>query len=372
MTSLRKSNERLEISQALHEAVNTHGSHPEGINIDDCGNRLLASIMMVDILDIIDELKKSKREIFFPYSTGKFGGKVENINSTILGDRIIRALLALYSRAYLSFDGHRRHPLIELFCQEAERSHLPEGVYALKSLRPEIANILVYRLNNFVDFIREAAKSPVVRKQIKDHLRSSQKNELELSRQIDQIFLRYSRVMVLRIDLGYRKAYTAKFAESPYQLLDEVTSHREKFLKRMRETVLKECWISYAWKLEYGPDKSFHYHFLIFLDSSRVRQDVTIAKLIGEYWKDEVTQGEGVYFNCNAKKEQYTHRGIGIFGYENQVAINNLKTWVIAYLCKRDRYIRLFLKDGLRTFGKGEKIKPSASCAGRPRSKTPS
>lgn len=365
----RKAIERAEINSALREAAITHGSHPDGCVPEDFANRFMASDLMVEIFDIVNELTKSKRVIFFPYLTNKFGAKVCNPNSTPLGERVVQALLKLYGRVHMAFHGHRAHPFIEKFCLEAERRHLLEEVYNLKLMLPESANKLVNRLNDFVDCIREVAKSIEVQRQIKKHLRSSQENERELSRYIDRIFLHYSRVMVLRVDLGYRKAFAAKYAESPYLLLDNATGHREKFLKRMRETVLKDCWIGYAWKLEYGPDKSFHYHFLIFLDGARVRQDVIIAKLIGEYWKDEATKGEGVYFNCNAKKDQYIHPGIGIIDYTNQTAINNLKTWVVAYLCKRDKYIQLFLEDGRRTFGKGEMLTPDTPRTGRPRGK---
>ena len=44
---------------------------------------------------------------------------------------------------------------------------------------------------------------------------------------------------------------------------------------------------------------------IFFLDESNHRQDVKIAKSIGEMWKHEITNGKGIYWNCNAKKKHF-------------------------------------------------------------------
>lgn len=365
--SARRLAEKKEIDRALTEAALTHGSNPDPPSAEDISRRIAASYLIVEIIDLVTELERSNQVIFYYYSEDSRGFAIPHPSNTMLGDRIINAIRGLNSHPYGILEGHRAHPLIEAFRVEAERRGLPDAFTEHRSPPVVERNRRIYLLNDFVACIREKAKSIEVRKQIHSHLRSSQKNEKGLSRYIDEVFLYHSRVMVLRIDLGYKKNYAEKFNATPYALLDEANSHRDKFLKHARETLLKDSWIGYAWKLEYGPDKRFHYHLLIFLNGARVRQDVSIARLIGEHWENEITKGNGVYFNCNAKKKKYTHLGIGVIDRTDQRAITELKTWVVSYLCKRDKYISLVLQGGRRTFGKAEKIKPRSCNVGRPR-----
>lgn len=363
-----KSMERDEISDALQESALTHSSHPEGTTIEDFSASFGAAILVINIMKIVDAIGKSKKSIIFPEN--EFNEHVLRPNQSNVGGLIIISLLALRSgQIYTAFLSHRIHPLIDKFCAEADKRSLPDLVYNYRKYYPETRIPLNAKLNEFVKYVRELSNSAEIKNEIKNHLRSSKKNERELSVYIDKIFNKYSRVMVLRIDLGYKKEFTKNHSAFPIEHLKKARSHCAKFLKKMRETVLKEVWIGYAWKLEYGPDKSYHYHFLIFLDGAQVREDVTITKIIGDYWKDSVTEGAGVYFNCNAIKERYTHRGVGNIDYSDQIAINNLKNFVVTYLCKRDKYIRLFLNDGGRTFGKGEMPYHRMPGAGRPRRK---
>lgn len=51
--------------------------------------------------------------------------------------------------------------------------------------------------------------------------------------------------------------------------------------------------VGYVWKLEYGPEKGYHMHLLVFFDGSMVRKDQALAYLIGKYWSGEHTVPKG-------------------------------------------------------------------------------
>lgn len=364
-----KSMERDEISDSLKESAFTHSSHPEGTTLDDFSASFGAAILVTNIMKIVDTIGKLKKSIIFPET--EFNEYALRPNQSDIRGLIIISLRALLQdQIYTAFLSHKIHPLIDKFCAEADKRSLPDLVHSYRKKHyPETKIQLSAKLNEFIKYIQELSNSTEIKKEINNHLRSSKKNERELSDYIDKIFNKHSRVMVLRIDLGYKKEFTKNHSAFPIEHLKKAKSHCARFLKKMRETVLKKVWIGYAWKLEYGPDKSYHYHFLIFLDGAQVREDITITKIIGDYWRDSVTEGAGVYFNCNAIKERYTHRGVGNIDYSDRIAINNLKNFVVTYICKRDKYIRLFLNDGGRTFGKGEMPSHRMPGAGRPRRK---
>ena len=129
----------------------------------------------------------------------------------------------------------------------------------------------------------------------------------------------------------------------------------------------KKNLVGYVWKLEYGADKAFHYHMIFFFFFSNHRQDVKIAKSIGEMWKHEITNGKGIYWNCNAKKKHFEKNGriaTGKIKHDDQKLRENLNL-MASYLTKPDYFVKLTLSNGTRTFGKGSK--PKKIKAGRPR-----
>jgi hypothetical protein len=125
--------------------------------------------------------------------------------------------------------------------------------------------------------------------------------------------------------------------------------------------------VGYCWKLEYGGEKGFHYHMIFFYDGSKVQQDTNIARMIGEYWMNVITQGKGLYYNCNADKGKYERCGIGTINHYDTELIENLKL-AAQYLAKPDDYLRDNASniEVDRTFGRGV-MREKTENRGRPR-----
>jgi hypothetical protein len=106
---------------------------------------------------------------------------------------------------------------------------------------------------------------------------------------------------------------------------------------------------------------------VFFYDGSQVQQDINRANMIGQYWENNITQGRGLYYNCNAHKDEYKYCGIGMINWNNSELIANLKL-AAQYLAKPDEYISAFMTDidiG-RTFGRGT-LRERTETRGRPR-----
>ena len=75
-----------------------------------------------------------------------------------------------------------------------------------------------------------------------------------------------------------------------------------------------------------------------------VRQDVTIAKLIGEHWSKVTTGGMGVYFNCNAApyKNRFSHCGVGVFNRLDEATVAGFQA-VADYITKPDPLVTLMM-----------------------------
>jgi hypothetical protein len=95
--------------------------------------------------------------------------------------------------------------------------------------------------------------------------------------------------------------------------------------------------------LEYGVGRGLHCHVVLFLDGSKRNQNshVHFAEKMGKYWVDVITKGRGNYWNVNASADHYDELGQGAIGPINckdAEKIENLKKFVVRYLCKMDQY----------------------------------
>jgi hypothetical protein len=225
---------------------------------------------------------------------------------------------------------------------------------------------IVVMLNRLVDGIRTRMGFEKFKTTFKNYKRGASENRKELFRLVDSVFRKYAKVLVVRLDLSYKKS-TSRPLDMQNISHEDVRRNLRNLLKDLKGKIFKEHLISYVWKLEYGPMKGYHYHIFFFFDGSKVMRDIDLAERIGEHWSGVVTGGIGGYFNCNKMKERYRTLGIGMIGHRDSVMLDNLKNNALGYLLKLDYYIRPIADDKIRTFGKGAIPKPVVTARGRPR-----
>lgn len=223
---------------------------------------------------------------------------------------------------------------------------------------------VIASLNRVIEDIRGTVRGQAFKANINMHRRLSNKNYKSLLTYMDVIFEGYSRVLVLRVDLGYSKSIVHRDFREGLQF-ETVKTQREKLLKLLRRKLPSKTLLGHAWKLEFGLSKGFHYHCMFFLDGSKVREDVSWARTVGELW-ERATEGQGVYYNCNRAKSNYRACGIGMIEHSDREKRRNLQKAAI-YLTKIEYYMRIATEGRARTFGRGEMPKRVMKKRGRPR-----
>lgn len=192
-------------------------------------------------------------------------------------------------------------------------------------------------------------------------MKLNQQNYDSAVKYVDSLFEVYSKLQVLRLDLSYQKEYAQTLTVGDAkQDMQHLLNNR-----RSKPTLFKDC-VGHIWKLESTPDKRPHLHAAFFYDGSKVEKDVHRASRIGAYWKDRITEGRGLHFNCNAKKADYEKCGIGKISHSDEEMRNNLLTEVLPYLTKDDQSIDSVKSGNERSFGKGVAPKRTSK-KGRPR-----
>lgn len=296
--------------------------------------------------------------------------KRTRIQPTRLGQRILTSLKINPDNVIRHFPHHQLNPFIDLFFEQAANRDLFRPHLLTERLSEERMVQLLRDLNDFVQAVRAEAGSETFKKKIAGFERSANKNFKSVVKFIDAHFAIRSRLLILRVDFSYRKPKAWPVCNAVAAVdYAEVKAHRKLLVKHLKHSLPDKFFVDYVLKLEYGLEKGWHYHCLILLDGAQARQEVIIAKRLGEHWEKVITQGRGLYWNCNGDKRGYKSCGIGMISHDDTAAREGLVK-AIHYLTKIDFFAQLQVPGNDRTFWKGCLPKPKTSQVGRPRTLT--
>ena len=319
---------------------------------------LLEDLRRVD--KVVKEVLISSEELFSVVNKGDG----LRLKVSRLGKKLISVLKVSEIEFSHHFPMHDMSPYADLLFRCAARSEDPYLPFIIDGLCSDEFSWAVSILNDLVFDIRESSTSHNFKSTIRRFNKASKKRSDSLSRYVEALFSKYSRLVVIRVDLSYG---SREF--EGVDLLDAVKKAKDDW-SRMQKDLYKGVpvggLVGFACKLEYGHLKGLHFHLLAFYDGSRCRKDVVMAKLLGVHWAEVITKGSGRYHNCNKNKAHYTRLGIGIINHYDVELIKNLKLYVSEYLVKVDYFVRLVPETG-RVFFRGNMPKPKIPGRGRPR-----
>ena len=186
---------------------------------------------------------------------------------------------------------------------------------------------------------------------ISQHQNQEERNRKRLQQYLKDLTGHYSKLLFVRVDLGYLK-------EEQYQVdVGVFQQHMDTFRQRLANQ--DGCFSNlqgYAWALEEGATKGLHAHVLLIYDGHKHQQGYGLAKLVGEAWL-EITGRSGMYFNCHdtdyiRKFEREGTLGIGMIHRNDPQQVMNAINAAM-YLVnpeKEFQYLRSKLWR-MRTFG---------------------
>jgi hypothetical protein len=193
-----------------------------------------------------------------------------------------------------------------------------------------------------------------------DLIYSARRNLIELTKLINRLFEIHSRMLVVRIDLNYKKEVRDTI---PFEI---VQMHRDQLLadKRNHPDEFKGL-LGYAWGLEQGEKEGgYHYHLLAFYNGAERRDDIGIGMSLRDLWST-ITGGYGQCYISNFDKEKLERDGclgIGMIHRDDVSLRINLIEKVAAYITKKCTVfdIQSDRTDSgeFRTFGKSRMPKP--------------
>ena len=182
-----------------------------------------------------------------------------------------------------------------------------------------------------------------------------------VNRYLDQLHDQNSKLLVLRVDLAYTKEHSKAVG------LADIKRDANHLLNNRRSNhTLFENQLGYVMKFEDAPDKGPHIHALFVYDGQQHCKDAHLADQIGRYWNETITDGKGVYHNCNREKKRYDQCGIGMVDYSDTDKRAALAEKVVPYMLKSEQSIAGIRSGKERSMTKGM-VPSNKSSAGRPR-----
>ena len=233
-------------------------------------------------------------------------------------------------------EGYLFSPRVELFVECWIRLRLNEVSFDDPARVVTSSGLRQFEVfNDFLSQIRTEARTEHFRRKVSRAREKVVRRCQRAKRLVDALFDRVSsRLLVLRIDFGYRKAIAKTITAA------QATEHLGHFLNNKRgNPSLFHGWLSYIRKFEYTPQKGLHFHLIIFFDGIQRHKDVYLAQQLGEYW-EKTTEGRGAFWKCNDGKYQYKRRGIGMIEHDDHQKRQILQGDVIPYLAKTDQLLK--------------------------------
>lgn len=314
------------VSESLRNAAMIHDEGKRIITDDT-----MAAFELQAVDRLMRELANPKLK---PFYWTKIGQR-EVPQSTPLGKQLINAVKYDLVEIRCLYPKARFSPYFQLF--EA----------LVEPLRPKLELFDAESLpvwEGLVEAVKAGIRSPAFAAKRRAHERGVRENYSGLLRYMTDMLALNSKVLAVRVDVGTKMEHTQHVS------FEDMQRYRDELMDFIRSTG-EGFFIGYAWRIEHGQTRHYHMHVLVFYNGQRVRQDVTIARIIGDRWVREITGGKGYYHNCNAHKDEYKYCGIGLLSRLDESIREGLRR-IAEYMTKPSYHLDLNVPPGARTFGR--------------------
>jgi hypothetical protein len=203
---------------------------------------------------------------------------------------------------------HRRHafnPWIRVMVAALRRWH-PGHRFDLMASRIHISAEDQKRLDQVTSFVRGICQSHAFDRKLQDERRLALQNYRSACNYMISLFARYSRLLIVRVDLYY----TGDGREEAWTV--EAHDSFERFVRMLRCGRIVPDVLGYLTSREAGAERGIHFHMLVVMDGHKYRDADGYTRKIGERWvKDYAGPGGGTYYNCYARRHEHEFNGLG-------------------------------------------------------------
>lgn len=283
-----------------------------------------------------------------------------------LGARLLGVFRTDFDRIQMDYPLHKFSPVMMIFMKFRHLLPFNPASY-FDLLMPRLAAEQIYEVAvRVLRLLQRMLQRPSLRRLTNNFRRKAIDNFNGLIDSIDTLSQRRVSVTALRFDLYYRRAGSrpVKFGDQPdVQILDELMSLRERFHRSLDRRFGGEL-LGYAWVLEFGRERGFHFHYLVFLKHGVPGDDIDLVELLEAKWK-ELTSGRGELDNVNARRRGFRYPAVGRIRLDDPQVVKGLQ-FLVSYMTLAPLFVKLEIQERYDTFAKG-RFSVSTNKSGRPK-----
>ncbi|UCB32258.1 Inovirus Gp2 [Duffyella gerundensis] len=151
--------------------------------------------------------------------------------------------------------------------------------------------------------------------------------ESHLHHHVDNLFRRYSKLILLRIDF----AYLSHSSEFILQDVHGLCADMVQLESRLADI---NGIAGYTWVAEYGTNHRYHAHCAIFINGQLRNKAWPIFLEIEKQWKS-VTENEGYAHRCTPQRH-YRVRSEELTEHDNEMGVKTMK-YILSYMAKTEQ-----------------------------------
>lgn len=344
-------------------------NHPGGEVSVEMDNSFCVVGCIISMEEVAKKIISLNSDPVFSINNNRVNPTLVLQSEEVWGDRMISFLRLPENEVSGFFSRYKIHPLARILinaCLDGEllgfdESHFEIVIKGSAGCHSPRMNDYCSKLNKVISDFRKATsiKGDALSR---NFVRGAQQNLKSLKDLFSNLLAIRSAILVVRVDLLYRDAFGVEELGSK-KTYQQVNMDRRRFIAEIQKTY-GDGLMGYAWKLEYGVSRGYHYHMAFFFDGARHQQDVKIGMQIGKIWGDQTDQ-HGTFHNCNAYKHRYSICGVGMFKHSDP-DISERFDVMASYLAKADFHGKLILPGRQRSF-QTSFCKKKKGSKGRPR-----
>ncbi|WP_423378109.1 hypothetical protein [Burkholderia sp. LMG 32019] len=361
MDNITKDQEALEIIACLGERINLEETEVDGRRKVFI-HKGYASRYLFNIEKFVQDIENGRKGGFIE-ETARYSG-IKRIRELYFGKRYYRSVNEWLERYA---DIYRYTARVDVFYDVCRDLGLIGHQYPFAFGFPdEVIRVDGMRYMDLFDMLIEKIRERCSSREFKERERlreaNAEKNKTNVLALEEAMFSEEtgrSRWLVLSLTLRYKPQFRRWITPGVIQ------QHRDRFFAARRYNTLMSGIANYVWAIEQGEDTGLHLHVILFY-SAEHNHDEHVAKQIGEYWVNVVTEGKGDYWNSNAAwlKRSYEKCGHGVG--VGQINWNDTKKREalrknLVYLAKSEQYLMIKGADRIRTFDMGQVPKKASS-----------
>jgi hypothetical protein len=281
------------------------------------------------------------------------------VAATDVGQYLLSLLSSDFHTYRREYPIHKFSPVTSIFFKYSSRFHTSDVVGFGVPLEINYARRLHTHLTELVKDLRSDLRKKETARATSNFRRSASKNFNKCIESLAALSDSGIECTALRFDIHYKSHPIDLPPKARFQIIQEL--HEIRKLRRLFHRRMKGIHdgkiVGWMCCLEYGPDRGWHYHYLVFLRGAHIDSVDLIERLRAEW---SIITGGATSDNVNTRHHRRTATGIINFGHPD--VIKGLQ-FIVAYFTLGDCFVQIDLSpdelellgtEGIRTFMMGD------------------